>query len=122
MTHRELDIRIGREVFGYLVEDDDDGPRYIMAGSLAFKGARLPRYSQDIGAAWKVVAHLAKQGLTVSVVYVASAEAMCVNVDQPHGRRLAEVCEVGGPEIAPLMICRAALATVKIASAGESAS
>lgn len=73
----------------------------------------VPRYSSDIAAAWLVVSQLASRSLTVTVVYVASAKSMCVTVDEPQYRRLADVCQVGGPELAPLLICRAALAAVR---------
>lgn len=131
----ELDAEVARVVFGTIwVKHDycvingvrEDIETWFMEGFGSPDdppggwtwGVTPPKYSRYISEAWKVVEHLAALGMSVSVVYIASAEVQCAWVERPEDlRRLSEEHEIGGPEIAPLVICLTALAAINALAA-----
>jgi hypothetical protein len=131
---RELDQKIGAELFGYHLYHYDkghaancyymllDGEGEPVHSDPGFHGGErktpiaawrdCPRFSEDIAAAWLIVEHLRGKGWEWHVSYNSITDHLAmVSLFRYEGDQIPEDYE-GNANTAPLAICIAALALV----------
>lgn len=118
MTGRELDALIAEKVMGFVVNRREGGPWHLVGAGFQFHGrccgSGLPKYSEDISAAWEVVVKMREvpAGTLNNFHMVGYAYNRTYAAFVPGLPEEGDYSEGNGEHCTPLAICLAALKAV----------